>query len=350
MTPVIASVNGHDLVSLQIALVDQVLAAVVSLFAASESILTIRGTGLKDATVHPRGVHVRGMQDGPLRAHSASDIELRVHGPSVRALQSTDSRLFDVDALKYAYHRNAIALPFMITVQNPDGTSSPPIVLAVTLPPPSVGAPRVTGDIVTIGSLPGPAHDGTDYLGSPANVDDKWGGEIRWYGASGLTDLPAFDLKVYLPDLDAPDLEDPARTLWDWLFVAAKGATVPQIVWDNLATVRGEGTRLAPEPLGWHDNGVKFAIPDTPFSKDTPLGTAGVAVIWRDDLPSAPVTICNLGFDPTNDAQKDAVRDAISTAAYGSPPGRRDNVRAAGPRLGGTLASIVVAEEPKGPP
>lgn len=310
ITPTIDLINGQRLVSLQIALVDQVLAAVVPLFAASESMLTIQGTGLKDATVHPRGVHVGGIQDGPLRAHSASDTELRVYVPSMRELQSTNSRLFDVDALTYAYHRNAIALPFVITVRNGDGTPSVPIVLAVTLPPPSVGAPGVKGNIVTIGSLSGRARDETDYLGGPAKGDDTWGGEIRWYGASALKDPPAFDIELYLPALDTPDLKDPARKFWDWLFAAAKNPTVPQIVWDNLAAVRSSGMRL--EPLHWHDDGVKFAIP-----QDTPFGTAGVAVIWRDDLPSTPAPICNLGFNPTDDEQKDAVRDAISKAAYG---------------------------------
>ena len=339
MAAVISSVDSHDVVSLRVSLgplTGTVLVSVVPMFTAPDAVLTIRGSGfdvpsvdqngrpVKGATVNARGVDVVGGTAGALRVHGTSATELCVFVPSLRELQSTKGTLQwnvgNMLTLDYAYQRNAIVLPFVLSIQNRDGSSSPPIVLAVTLPPPTVGAPHVADGVVTIGNLTGGAHDTTEGLGRPAVLPDGDGGEIRWYSPSAATDVPAFDLDLYLPALKFPDLEALAKRLWDCLFTiptipgtsVARAELVPQTVWDNLAAARDLGTRLEPNKNGWHDDGVTFALP-----AGTPFGTAGVAVIWRDDLPAVPVPIWNLGFDCSDEAQRQTVRDTLVVAAHG---------------------------------
>jgi len=265
------SVNGVTVAS------EATVGGVAPLIVRPEAVLTVQGTGFApNAIVHVNGVTVGGAGDVAVAADTAnwSSTKLHVYVPSVAELQTTNAHvaLGPLKNLSYTYQRNAVFMPLAITVENPTSSSDPATstaILGIAIPVPTVGEPRIAGRLVKIGSLAGDP-EGTDDLGSP--VRDTIGGEIRWYSPFQSTKEFSLDLGGLLPE---------PHDLLTYLVDAATDLTKTAPAW--LATLRTAGKPLA---AGWDDDGVSFEIPIDPQ-----VGGSGVAVVWRDDLPSTPMLI-----------------------------------------------------------
>jgi hypothetical protein len=295
--------------------------------------LRIKGSNFLKASVVVRamGVTVVGRSEGAMRPALTppTENEITFYVPSLWELQSTTVSYEFLEgrtALSYQYHRNALLMPLLLDVSNgPDSTSSK-VLLGVVLPPPSVGSPRISGQTVTIGSLEGSSADETDDFGrspnpSPRDVipGDANPGALCWYGIEQLEELESFpnlDYRDFLPRLSPAGMLEDAGSLWTNLFqTIAQGLSLvpqfelvhllPENLLDSLHDLReNRGRKLT--PTEWHDDGVSFEIP-----ADTPFGT-GLAVVWRDDLPSRPIPICNPAIDCSKAA---AIRDTLMHAA-----------------------------------
>ena len=312
ITPKITHVNDQRVDSVPL------VGGVAPLLVTPRSKLTIQGSGFEaGATVRAIGVEVGGVPDGPLRPDTASSstTEIRVRVPSLDELQTTHGTVNVpvLQNLSYKYQRNAVWLPLAIKVENPTGTLSTPIMLGVTLPPPSLGDPHVSGGTVTMGCF---ADDpaGTENLGlavpteNDQPIPNSIGCQIRWYDSSLMKSLPLVTFDHFPPDpgelavpLVGSDhcLPDPGEfTVPDLRSVLTRAAEDPSDLlkgfWDTLASIRDKGQFIEPMQGCWQDDGLAFAIPP-----DAPFGM-GLLVLWRDDLPSVPVPIWNLDFDCAN--------------------------------------------------
>ena len=112
--------------------------------------------------------------------------ELHVSAPSVAQMQNCQLELtlpapFDtvLQPPRCAYARNALVMPLVLTVRNPDlpgsddSPSAPPVVLGIFLPPPKAGEAVIDGQTVKIGTKVQASRTDTANLGTPA---------VRWYG------------------------------------------------------------------------------------------------------------------------------------------------------------------------
>jgi hypothetical protein len=108
-------------------------------------------------------------------------------------------------------------------------------------------------------------------------------GQLRFYN---LDSLPKFDFVHPHDTSSATIIPDPKKPM---------SLRVPGLVSDRLAEVRCAGQWLCSKwdrSVQWTDDGVKFKIPEVPQKPG--LLQEGVAVIWRDDLPSRPVVCFDL--------------------------------------------------------
>ena len=120
--------------------------------------------------------------------------------------------------------------------------------------------------MITVGTVSGGSvrGDHTDHLGGPAaSGDDSPGGQIRWYSYESIPNLINYDFsnEGVPTDLNKTNV-----------------VTLPGFVTNPLQAIRKSGTRL-PE-IAWHDDGIEFEVPSDP----------GVVIIWRDDIPSVPIS------------------------------------------------------------
>jgi hypothetical protein len=256
--------------------------------------------------------------DVPVKSGASADPvnQLNAYVPSVWEFQTTDLDLF---GFKCKYECNTIVMPFAVCVWDfINHTHSTPIIIAAVLPLPAVGKPHVTGRSVLIGAVPGPSRDNTDHFGALAPKDSNnkpipnTGGEVRWYEPSMLAQLSTFDLGAFFgahPEISVQPAAE-ASTLWNWLLnaVAKPGQAMLGEVFAKLAAIRKAGESLTVHD--WHNEGVLFDIPQKKL-----FGTAGLAVVWRDDLPSKPVPILNLACDCSNPQEHDQIEKLIQAAA-----------------------------------
>ena len=331
---------------------------VIPLLVKPDEKLAIHGANFNQAgnTAEARltGVTVAFREHDALRvvknsAPTATDFSVYV--PSLAELQTTkvqDHPLISVPNLNlslnlnYQYQRNAILMPMLLHVSNPTGASSSEdgadILLGVVLPPPSVGVPNLKNGLVTVGNPHGSAGDKTDNFGrltmEPGMNSDTHPGDVRWYGLDMLGDFNYNDPLSYLPDLSVGGIEDQAKALWSTLFqMSVQGFSqlasltsgsiqstgiLPFLSqeWSDLlgylATIhkKGKGQPDGVAIQAWDDDGASFKLPS-----DTDFGSAGLAVIWRDDLPSAPMPLCNLEFDCSDPKQHDDIENLLVEAA-----------------------------------
>jgi hypothetical protein len=285
----------------------------------------VGGANVAGGEVVIDGVTVVAAQNqGTLRTSTAKDKQptdqiCYVYVPSVYELQTTDFKLLDI--YHFQYQRNGFLLPFMITVyNNDDGSCSDPVILGVKIPVPTVGAPHQTGQQITIGRVPechGTADDTAD-LGRRSIGQDDNGGQVRWHSADSI--VPTFDIGLFLPTM----IKD-GQTLWDLFlnFVINFSTSPLKTLFDNLSAIRQTGTWLTPPSsvmtppssagTHWHDDGVAFNLPNDPDnSNNFGFGDTGIAVIWRDDIPSKPIPIYNLTIDCK---KAGVIKDKIMEAA-----------------------------------
>jgi hypothetical protein len=269
------------------------IGGVVPLIAAPRSPLAIQGAGIK-AGARVVAVSVPQTGGAPLTLEPVgSDPKggLSVRTPTLADLQRTEVS-FDLPGgpVRYAYRRNALIAPLVIRVLNTDGTCSLPVAFCASLPAPALGQPMVVGAEATFG---GP---GTVNLGRATS------GEIHWYGRDVADDLRTIHVEDYLP----ADLHDMAGIIRK---AAAEPDCLPPALADTLARLRRD--LAPPATLGstpWSDDAVSLLVPD-----QTPFGTVGLVVAWRDDIPSVPVPVVNLYFD-CSPAQQNAIRTELERA------------------------------------
>lgn len=253
--------------------------------------LGIFGQGFPaDGRVYARGVRTAGSDNGLLAQSAPSTTAILVQLPSLPELQTTDASVF---SLAYRYQRNSMVLPLTLDVQTHHLPGfqrvTEPLVLAVLLPPPALGDPKLNGPQVTIGRANGVYDPGTHDLG------DGVRGQLRWYGKDFLEQTAQF--AVDLPQLAATD----SASFWTFLTAAISNplSILSQTATDGLADLRNLGD---PVSCSWQDDGVSFTIP-----QDSPYGEVGLVVAWRDDIPSAPRLVWNFTIDckdPSSDNQK----------------------------------------------
>ena len=354
MNPTISKVNSGNVISFKLPMsvvdiLNPVYIGMAPIIVNPDALLRISGSEFKNEdgkgaipTVRAKGVTVvAAVNPGTLRsptdqkdpfnpdhAYIPTKESCYAYVPSLYELQSTNFKLLDIDMFHFQYQRNCFILPFVITVyNNDDGTSSNPIILGVRLPAPTAGAPRQTDRQITVGLVPechAWAEDTEDLgmLAPPKSTAIGGYGEVRWYSAESV--LPTLDVGLFLPAL----IND-GQTLWDLFvkFVLNFATCSLTAIFDNLATTRKQGALLLHAPLEegtyWHDDGVAFNLPPAPPPPDLMFGgDAGIAVIWRDDIPSRPLPICNLTFDCDNaDAINAIIKDEVKKLwSFAMPP------------------------------
>jgi hypothetical protein len=182
------------------------------------------------------------------------------------------------------YQRSGLVMAMRVRVVNDTGDESAPwLPFPVWLPPPLVGQfvwdekqQQVTARFPGDDSSPLSSDQYSNYLGrkadrdNEADVDAKFG-QVRWYG---LDNFPRLDFlqsqQTSIPGGSSGGLK-PCIPL-------------PNIVAGKLAEMRRAGQWLYHEVTYWDDNRVEFNTPAQP----------GIAVIWRDDLPSKPIVCFDL--------------------------------------------------------
>ena len=278
MAPSVKSINQIAVASLSN--VSPVTVSIAPLVVDAEGELQIEGSGFDaGATVRAAGIPVVGKTNGQLRSKSVSATKLCVYVPSMEEIQKTKATFYGVT---YSYSRNAVLMPLALTVCNSDGSSFGPIALLLRLPAPALGMCRTEGATVLIGE-PAGNDQGTDHLGGKAPAPDADGGELRWYSKDQLDTLSAIKVDVLPQWKDAGDF-------WNLLVSAAANPAsfVTSSVWTTLVNTRHVGQLVDSE---WHDDGVTFEVPLTSDPLD-PIGCGyGIAVAWRDDVPSRPLLV-----------------------------------------------------------
>lgn len=227
-----------------------------------------------------------------------SQNELLAYVPSVWEFQTTSLDLF---GFKCRYERNTIVIPFAICVYDSPGQHSDPVIVAAVLPLPVAGKPKITGGKILIGAVPGPSRDKTDHFGARSR------GEVRWYTSQGLRNLLPFNIDGFSIKIEesAQNDADNAKKNWGWLLeaVSKPAQTVLGKATETLAAIRTKG--ILCEISDWNNEGVLFDVTHAGM-----FGDLGVVIVWRDDLPSNPVPIINLGC-----SDKDRIRALIQDAA-----------------------------------
>jgi hypothetical protein len=203
-------------------------------------------------------------------------LEIRAYLPDMSFLEASNN-----------YQRNGLVMAMGVKVVNNSGEESNPwLPFPIWLPPPMVDEFVWDEALqqVTVGFLeiPDPLHPPdkySNYLGQKALRDsvvdvDADFGQVRWYSLDKLPRLGFLNLHSNTNPSGPPGQPNPCIPL-------------PRLVADKLADLRRAGAWFydpLTEVTHWDDNCVKFKIPAQP----------GVAVIWRDDLPSKPIACMNL--------------------------------------------------------
>lgn len=186
--------------------------------------------------------------------------------PSVRAMQTDPS-----------YPRNALSVPLTIKVINPDGGASNAVTFPVLLPTPDSGSPGTLQVLPDSLSVTVPAGD---HFGAPGEGTGP-GGEVRLYASD--------------PVVDRAGLTNAIQTALTTVTPNSGSVALPQPLASTLEAARTTGTLLF--PTSWHDDTITARMPD---SQD------GVLVIWREDLPSQPISVTGLPLTC------DQIRDVLS--------------------------------------
>jgi hypothetical protein len=180
------------------------------------------------------------------------------------------------------YERNGLAMPMTIKIINNLGEKSNPwLPIPVWLPFPHIGQylwnekqhkVRMNTLDKTRTSLSLEEH--TNYLGRKAkpgsrNDTNAVSGQVRWYS---LDKLPQMNILSQTQDAIQSG--------------RSRGLcfAMPGVISSKLSNLRRSGQWLYDEVTHWDDNSVQFSIPAEP----------GVAIIWRDDLPSKPIVCFDL--------------------------------------------------------
>ena len=213
-------------------------------------------------------------------------IEIPVAIPNMESLETS---------INYYPIRNVLGMGFSLKVVDTTvGETKPCLPFPVWLPLPFLGRklewkpgevsagfsdPQASTDVMNI----------TNFLGNKARPDppvnptesqlvgqtDTRGGQVRWYDMrpGSLTDLKLFGFGSPVTVNPYPISPQGQLTL-----------PLPNEAASKLATLRRAGRWLYNECDVWRDDYVHFTTPKDP----------GIAVLWRDDLPSRPILCLDL--------------------------------------------------------